>query len=328
MPRWRLPVYLLGVSRRSRRSSAARRHRPRATRRCRCSRRDCRSVRRRSSPPPRPAAGSGSPRPRRGSRSGGSARTARSSSSRCRRSPRACTVSPPALAPAADGGVWLVTGGDILHVTPGGAVTDYASSLPSGADAARLAVTSDGSLWFTDASGGAGDRRDQPGRRRPRIPHRPRSARRARSASLRARMGMCGSPTAAVASGASPRPGRSRCTPPAADVRRTSSPVPTATSGSPRRAAFVGVGRITPAGSVTEFATGASAIGWQYIAAGPDGRLYFTEPFGLAPTAAVRPRGDRLDQHRRSGRRRTSSGRCSRSTRRGTSSPAPTATCG
>ena len=59
-----------------------------------------------------------------------------------------------------------------------------------------------------------------------------------------------------------------------------SPPVPTATCGS-RKTSAIAIGRITPAGVVTEFSAGISAgaalVG---ITAGPDGNLWFTEFFG------------------------------------------------
>ncbi len=196
--------------------------------------------------------------------------------------------SPSALVAAADGGVWLVTGGDVLHVTPGGAVTDYASSLPGGVEAGQLAVTADGSLWFTDGgAGGAigvisagGSVREY----------------RAGLGAHGALNGITAGPDGNVwFTDCSGHIGRIT---PAGQITMFA-----AGSGCPQgivagpdgnlwfteTRAFVGVGRITPTGSVAEFATSASTIGMQYIASGPDGRLYFTEPFGLAPTAPNGP---------------------------------------
>ncbi len=191
---------------------------------------------------------------------------------------------PKALATAPDGDVWLVDGNDILSVTPGGAATDYAPSLPGGARPSQIAATPDGSLWFTDegtpggigqiaADGTVSEYRSglDPGSTLGGITAGPDGD--AWFTDCIGRVGRIGRITAAGS--ITEYGGPSGC--PQSIVAG-----PDGNLWFTETRPFVGVGRITPSGAVTEFATGASAVSTEFIAPGPDGQLYFTEPFGLS----------------------------------------------
>ena len=119
-------------------------------------------------------------------------------------------------------------------------VTNYAD--PSIDDPTGITAGPDGALWFTNSNSGAGSSSG------PEIP-----------------------------SGGSPPPGWSPTTPIRASSTRGASPLaPMVPCGSPM--ATTSIGRITTAGVVTNY-TDPSITGADGITAGPDGALWFTDPF-------------------------------------------------
>jgi streptogramin lyase len=186
------------------------------------------------------------------------------------------TSPPRALAVGPDGDLWLMTAQDILRMTPGGSVTDYAPSL-GGALPVGIAVAADGSLWFTDGEGaGAIDHLTEPGQL------------------TRYATGLTpGGDVDGITLGPdgnmwfTERAGRIGRITPQGVITEFAAP-----GGSPsqivtgadgnlwfvQRGVVGAVGRITPSGAITEFPTGAVP---QDIAPGPDGQMYFTEPYGV-----------------------------------------------
>ncbi len=187
---------------------------------------------------------------------------------------------PLGIAVGPDGNLWFTEheGHRIGRITPSGVVTEFSSpalpwNIPGASPPARTATSGSPSRSATGSGGSpptgvvtefsagitAGA---QPGR------HRGRSRRQPVVHRIQA----------ATASGASRPPASSPSSAPASARRatlRNHAPGPTATCGSPN----VGyrIGRITPAGVVTEFDHGVGPDGGSFwgIAAGPDGNLWF-----------------------------------------------------
>ena len=181
---------------------------------------------------------------------------------------------PGAIAAGADGNLWFTEhiGNRIGRITPRGAVTEFPVGPATGVGPGDIAAGPDGNLWFT---GPASD--GEPDRA-----HHPDRRRHRFSAGISARPSPPGSP-----------------------------PARTATSGSPSTATNR-IGRITPAGVVTEFSAGITGNISGAITAGPDGNLWFTESAGasgsdrigrITPAGAVTEFPGRQERPRRHHRR-------------------------
>ena len=191
------------------------------------------------------------------------------------------TSIPHGIAAGPDGNLWFteIDGDRIGRITPAGVVTEFSAGITADARPKGIAAGPDGNLWFTEYDG------DRIGRITP--------------------AGTVTEFTAGITPGADPgrhhrRPGRQplvhrvRRQPDRADHprRRRHRVRAGITAGAGPRGITAGpdgnlwfteydgdrIGRITPAGVVTEFSAGITAgAGPRGIAAGPDGNLWFTE---------------------------------------------------
>ena len=156
-------------------------------------------------------------------------------------------------------------------------VTEFAAGSQPGAGSPRARTATSGS-----PSTPATDRADHPGRRDHRVPRPAIGPAACPTGSPPAPTATSGSPSSTRQPDRADHAGRRRHRVPgritaASQPARASRPGPTATSGSPSDAGNA-IGRITPAGVVTEFPLRAQPrLGPVGIAAGPDGNLWFTE---------------------------------------------------
>ena len=174
-------------------------------------------------------------------------------------------------------------GGTIGRITPDGAITEYPlPDLRYGPEG--IAAGPDGNMWFTESTREQ-DRADHPRRQHHRVSLAHRGGR-PRTGSRPARTATCGSPSAAIRTQLDRQPDR-------ADhpARHASPNTPCPRQGSSPSGIAAGpdgnlwftepaaqIGRITPAGAITEYPAAHSLQRPRGIAAGPDGNMWFTEP--------------------------------------------------